>query len=124
MGWPDCRVGVEYDGEHHWLDPATHAEDITRLEFLAARDWIIVRVSARHLRDREGILRRVRAALRSRMRTAGLAYTSVRRFFSASTSKSAAGHDMSRPFNASISSSRIARRLYHFRLHGTMCHGA
>lgn len=67
MGWSDCRVGVEYDGEHHWRDPATHAEDIARLEFLAARNWIIVRVSARHLRDPDDILRRVRAALRSRM---------------------------------------------------------
>lgn len=67
MGWPLYGVGVEYDGEHHWRDPATHAEDIRRLEFLAACGWVIVRVSALHLRDPESILRRVHDALRSRM---------------------------------------------------------
>ena len=51
MGWREYCVGVEYDGEHHWTDPAAHADDIMRLEFLAARGWIIVRVSARQLRD-------------------------------------------------------------------------
>ena len=67
MGWPEYGVGVEYDGEHHWTDPAAHAEDITRLELLAARGWTIIRVSARHLRDApEGISRRARHALRER----------------------------------------------------------
>jgi very-short-patch-repair endonuclease len=64
MGWPEWRVGVEYDGEQHWTDPRRHAEDIERLEYLAAQGWTIVRVSARQLRyDRAGILRRVRQAL-------------------------------------------------------------
>jgi very-short-patch-repair endonuclease len=63
MGWPEWKVGVEYDGEHHWTDPDEYADNIDRLEFLAAQGWIIVRVSARHLRyDRAGILRRVRRA--------------------------------------------------------------
>lgn len=67
MGWPEYCVGVEYDGEHHWTDPAAHAEDITRLEFLAARGWIIIRVSARHLRHApEDVTRRARRALRER----------------------------------------------------------
>jgi very-short-patch-repair endonuclease len=64
MGWPEYRVGVEYDGEHHWTDPNEYAKDIERLEFLAAQGWLIVRVSAGQLRyDRDGIVRRVRAAL-------------------------------------------------------------
>jgi very-short-patch-repair endonuclease len=64
MGWPEWKVGVEYDGEQHWTDPKEHADDITRLEFLAAQGWIIVRVSARQLRfDTAGILNRVREAL-------------------------------------------------------------
>jgi very-short-patch-repair endonuclease len=64
MGWPEWKVGVEYDGEQHWTDPDKHADDIERLEFLAAQGWIIVRVSARQLRyDRAGILGRVRRAL-------------------------------------------------------------
>ena len=64
MGWPEYCVGVEYDGEQHWTDPAAHAEDIARLEFLAAGGWIIVRVSARHLRyEPDDIVRRARHAL-------------------------------------------------------------
>lgn len=64
MGWPDWKVGVEYDGGQHWTNPDIHAEDIERLEFLAAQGWIIVRVSARQLRYApDEILRRVRRAL-------------------------------------------------------------
>jgi hypothetical protein len=42
---PEWKVGVEYDGEQHWTDPNRHAEDIERLEYLAAQGWIIVRVA-------------------------------------------------------------------------------
>jgi very-short-patch-repair endonuclease len=64
MGWPDLKIGVEYDGGQHWTDPRTHAEDIERLEFLASQGWIIVRVSARQLhRQPQEVLRRVRIAL-------------------------------------------------------------
>lgn len=52
MGWPEWTVGVEYDGRQHWTDPDAHDGDIVRLEFLAARGWTIVRVSARQLRFR------------------------------------------------------------------------
>jgi len=47
MGWPEWKVAVEYDGEQHWTNPENHADDIERLEYLAAQGWIIVRVSAR-----------------------------------------------------------------------------
>ena len=64
MGCPQWKVGVEYDGPHHWTVPTDYANDIERLEFLASQRWTIVRVSGRQLRrDRPGILRRVRAAL-------------------------------------------------------------
>ena len=67
MGWPAYRVGVEYDGGQHWTDPAAHAEDIARLEFLAEQGWIIIRVSARQLREApEDIWRRAEQALRRR----------------------------------------------------------
>jgi very-short-patch-repair endonuclease len=66
MGWPEWKVGVEYDGEQHWTNPDDYADDIERLEFLAAQGWIIVRVSSRQLRnDRRGILTRVWRALNS-----------------------------------------------------------
>jgi hypothetical protein len=64
MGWPEWMVGAEYDGEQHWMDPARHAEDIERLEFLAAKGWAIVRVSARQLRYQPAlVVERVRTAL-------------------------------------------------------------
>ena len=67
MGWPEWMVGAEYDGEHHWTDPARHAEDIERLEFLAARGWMIVRVSARQLRYQSAlVVERVRTAFNGR----------------------------------------------------------
>ncbi|UXA18627.1 hypothetical protein [Mycobacterium sp. SMC-4] len=67
MGWEDYRVGVEYDGEQHWTDPTAHSADIARLEFLADCGWIIIRVSARHLRVApDDIWRRAERALRRR----------------------------------------------------------
>ncbi len=64
MGWPQWKIGVEYDGEQHWTNPDDYAADIERLEYLAAQGWTIIRVSGRQLRyDRAGILRRVRSAL-------------------------------------------------------------
>lgn len=66
MGWPQWRVGVEYDGEHHWTNPRDHAGDIDRLEFLASRGWLIVRVSARHMRHPDAVAGRAVSALTSR----------------------------------------------------------
>lgn len=66
MGWPEWKVGVEYDGRQHWTDAAVHAEDIDRHEFLAGLGWRIVRVSAVHLRgDASGVVRRAESALRA-----------------------------------------------------------
>jgi very-short-patch-repair endonuclease len=66
MGWPQWKVGVEYDGAQHFTNPDDYAADIERLEFLAAQRWIIVRVSSRQLRyARAEILRRVRRALKA-----------------------------------------------------------
>lgn len=66
LGWPQWKVGVEYDGAHHWTDPAQHAGDIDRLEFFADLGWRMVRVSANHLRFQpDGIVCRAMAALRA-----------------------------------------------------------
>ena len=65
MGWEEFKVGVEYDGAHHWTDPRQHRRDIDRLAELMARGWLIVRVSADMLRyQRDVILDRTCAALR------------------------------------------------------------
>ncbi|BBZ77589.1 hypothetical protein MANY_29260 [Mycolicibacterium anyangense] len=64
MGWPEWKVGVEYDGAQHWTDPGQHAGDIDRLEFFADLGWRMVRVSANHLRYQpENIVRRALTAL-------------------------------------------------------------
>jgi hypothetical protein len=65
MGWPEWMVGAEYDGEQHFTNPDDYSNDIDRLEFLAARGWAIVRVSAKQLRYRRAaVVERVRLALR------------------------------------------------------------
>jgi hypothetical protein len=64
MGWPTWKVGVEYDGEQHWTDPARRTRDIDRAAELAALGWRIVRVGANMLRNRPRlIVERTRAAL-------------------------------------------------------------
>ena len=66
MGWPEWMVGVDYDGEQHWTDAHAYENDIDRLEFLAARGWLIVRVSARYMRAPSEVVERTRHALQSR----------------------------------------------------------
>lgn len=64
MGWPEWRVGVEYDGEQHWTDSKIRARDIDRQAELEAMGWRIVRVSADMLRYRpKTIVERVATAL-------------------------------------------------------------
>lgn len=66
MGWDDWRVGVEYDGQQHWTEPAIRAGDIERQAKLEALGWKIIRVSADMLRYRPYIIvERTRAALRA-----------------------------------------------------------
>jgi very-short-patch-repair endonuclease len=67
MGYEEFRVGVEYDGEHHWTNAKQHDHDIQRQVELTAHGWIIIRVSADMLRNRPWlIVRRAVEALQSR----------------------------------------------------------
>jgi hypothetical protein len=66
MGWPEYKVGVEYDGEQHWTNPAIRARDIDQQAELEALAWRIIRVSAEMLRYRpNSIVERAQAALRA-----------------------------------------------------------
>lgn len=66
MGWPEYRVEVEFDGAQHWTDPRQRTADIDRYAELAARGWVIIRVSSELLRYRPAVvLARVQAALRA-----------------------------------------------------------
>lgn len=67
MGWPEFRVGVEYDGPQHWTDPVRRSRDIDRYAKLHALGWIIVRVNAEILYRRPWVIvERTMAALRER----------------------------------------------------------
>ena len=46
MGWPDLKLAVEYEGDHHRTDRAQFARDIARLDELLALGWTIIRVAA------------------------------------------------------------------------------
>jgi hypothetical protein len=67
MGWPEVKVGIEYDGSQHWTDSRIRSNDIDRAAELQRRGWILIRVSADLLRYRpDVVISRVREALRSR----------------------------------------------------------
>jgi very-short-patch-repair endonuclease len=64
MGWAQWKVAVEFDGAHHWTDPAQRTRDINRLAELERCGWRIVRVSSDLLRHAPGVVfDRVVAAL-------------------------------------------------------------
>ncbi|KHO27037.1 hypothetical protein [Mycolicibacterium setense] len=66
MGWPEWKVGVQYDGIQHWTDPRQRTRDIDQTVEYEDLGWRIVRVGADLLRYRQGtIIGRTRAALRS-----------------------------------------------------------
>lgn len=67
MGWPEFKVGVEYDGPQHWTDPKRRSRDIDRYAELAALGWILIRVNSDMLYKRPWvIIERTVAALRER----------------------------------------------------------
>src|SRR5262249_11361671 len=83
MGWDEWKVGVEYDGEQHWTDPAVRAHDIEWQAKLEALGWRIIRVSADMLRYRpQVIVERVRDALRAAGASVELANVPYRSKFS------------------------------------------
>lgn len=64
MGWPEWKVGVQYDGFQHWTDPRQRTLDIEQDATYRELGWRIVRVGADLLRYRQPtIIRRVRAEL-------------------------------------------------------------
>ncbi|MDH6196883.1 hypothetical protein M2272_003536 [Mycobacterium frederiksbergense] len=66
MGWPEWKVGVQYDGIQHWTDPKQRTKDIDQNVEYEDLGWRIVRVGADLLRYRQGtVIARTRAALRA-----------------------------------------------------------
>lgn len=66
MGWPEWKVGVQYDGVQHWEDPRRRTRDIDQDVEYRDLGWRIVRVGADLLRARPGtIIARTQAELRA-----------------------------------------------------------
>ena len=69
LAYPELRIAIEYEGEHHLRDPEQWAKDIARYEALAGAGWFVIRVTKNDVFDgRAGLVRRVRSAIRSRRR--------------------------------------------------------
>ncbi|MCR2764687.1 hypothetical protein NQ152_14335 [Microbacterium sp. zg.B48] len=67
LAYPDLKIGIEYEGEHHLLDPEQWAHDILRYERLAAAGWQVIRVTKAELFAHPStFIARVRAAIAQR----------------------------------------------------------
>ena len=65
--YPESRVAVEYEGEHHLLDAQQWAYDIDRYDALRSTGWAVVRITKADLFGRtERAAAKVAAALRAR----------------------------------------------------------
>jgi hypothetical protein len=62
LAFPEARVAVEYEGAYHFEDDQIMRDD-ERYERLRAAGWTVIRLSATDLRDLDGAVARVRAAL-------------------------------------------------------------
>lgn len=66
LAYPELKIAVEYEGEHHVTDFVQWSKDIARHERLVAHGWIVIRVTKTALALRAGdpqsIVSRVRAA--------------------------------------------------------------
>lgn len=64
LAYPDLKVAIEYEGEHHLTDPAQWAEDIARMDRLLEAGWRVIRVTkADVFHDSSRLLLRARTAL-------------------------------------------------------------
>lgn len=67
LGWPEYRVGVDFEGAHHWTDPRQRSWDVERFAALPRLGWIDERLTSGILHNRpQSFLERVGAALLSR----------------------------------------------------------
>jgi hypothetical protein len=64
LAYPERRVAIEYEGEHHLTEPAQWAKDIARYERLAQAGWRVIRVTkADVFGDSRQLIARIRRAL-------------------------------------------------------------
>lgn len=67
MGWPQWRVGVDFDGAHHWTEAKQRTWDVERYARITELGWIDIRLTSGMLhRNPAAFFDRVGAALVSR----------------------------------------------------------
>ncbi|MDX2377808.1 endonuclease domain-containing protein [Microbacterium sp. LRZ72] len=70
LAYPELKIAIEYDGEHHRTDARQWAADIDRLDRLAEEGWRVVRATNRHIFAMPGVVvQRVRTAREVRARS-------------------------------------------------------
>jgi hypothetical protein len=62
LAFPEAKLAVEYEGAYHFEDGQIVRDD-ARYARLRAAGWTVIRVSAADLRDLDGLVARVHAAL-------------------------------------------------------------
>jgi hypothetical protein len=64
LAYPEWRIAIEYEGEHHLMDPARWSADIARVDRLVEAGWRVIRVTkADVFGDPTPLLRRIRRAI-------------------------------------------------------------
>ncbi|WP_139256650.1 PDDEXK family nuclease [Herbiconiux ginsengi] len=63
LAYPERRVAIEYEGDHHRTDKAQWRKDITRVQRLHALGWTVIRVTQADLVASAALLRDLRALL-------------------------------------------------------------
>jgi very-short-patch-repair endonuclease len=63
MAWPELKIAIEYEGDHHRVNRNQFNKDIRRMDALIEQGWIVIRVTAL---DTEAVIIAKVAAARSR----------------------------------------------------------
>jgi hypothetical protein len=63
LAYPDLKIAIEYEGDHHWMTAEQFQRDTDRLERLVENGWRIVRLTKRHVFNNPAeVVRRVSVA--------------------------------------------------------------
>lgn len=74
LGYPDLRIAIEHDGIYHFRGGEEQARfDVERWELMQDAGWIVLRTTARDLRNPRAFIARLIRAIAKRTRELGLA---------------------------------------------------
>lgn len=63
LAYPDLKIAIEYEGDHHWMTAKQFQRDMDRLNRLVEAGWRIVRITKGHVfTDPREVVRRVSVA--------------------------------------------------------------